>query len=483
VGLNANVAANYTNLGDTPLGRELQKRTGVKINFLHPPANAAQESFNLMIAAQDELPDIIEWDWARAYPGGPEKAMGDGVIINLNNAISQWAPNLQKVLAGHPQWDRLVKTDNGNYYVFPDIRGDELLLYSQGLMIRKDWLDELGLKPPATMQEWHDMLTAFKEKKGASAPFTQAWSNNARMFMPGYNFLKGMYISARDGKVHFGQFEPNYRQWISAMAQWYKEGLIDKDILSVNTSIQNAKMTNGASGATVASVGSGMGTWTAAARAGTPKYEIIAVQYPAVNKGDKLLYSIPNQVYNAQNAAAITANCKNVEIAARYLDYGYSQEGHLLYNFGIEGTSYTMVNGAPVFIPQALHNAQGWPIAQSLSAFVRSTGAGPFVQDKSYILQYYEAPEQKAALNAFVLPGAGAYWLPPLTPTPEESREYAAIINEINTYVDEQTSRWLLGTDPVNDSTWNNYISTIQRLNISRAIAIQQAALDRFNRR
>ena len=43
-------------------------------------------------------------------------------------------------------------------------------LVVQGGIIRKDWLDELGLAVPETLDEWHTVLTAFKEKKGAEAP-------------------------------------------------------------------------------------------------------------------------------------------------------------------------------------------------------------------------------------------------------------------------------------------------------------------------
>ena len=36
--------------------------------------------------------------------------------------------------------------------------------------------------------------------------------------------------------------------------------------------------------------------------------------------------------------------CKNVELAARYLVYGFTEEGHNVYNFGVEGESYNWVD-------------------------------------------------------------------------------------------------------------------------------------------
>jgi putative aldouronate transport system substrate-binding protein len=483
--LNANVSPNYANLGETPFAKGLQERTGVKINYLHPPSGstAAQEQLNLMIAAGEDLPDVIEWNWVTTYPGGPQKAIDDGVILNLNDVIDKYAPNLKAFLNANPNYDRMVKTDDGNYYVFPFIRGHDKLLYSQGLMIRKDWLDELNLAPPTTIDEWYTVLKAFKERKNCPAPFTQVWTNNQRMFVESFGILKGFYIGANDGQIHFGQIEPGYRDWMNTMAQWYREGLIDPDIASIQTSQQNQKMTAGTAGATVASVGSGMGTWTNSVRPSNPKYEIMALPSPDRARGQKRVFGIPNQPYSGQDSAAITANSKNVELAARYLDWGYTTAGHLYYNFGIEGESYTMVNGKPIYTPQVMNNPRGWPLSQSMSAYVRSTGAGPFIQNEGYIEQYYALPEQLQALTNYNTPGAINYLLPPITASQAESRELASIMNDINTYADEMMTKFILGTEVHNDSSWNTFVSTIRRMGIDRAIAIEKAALDRYQRR
>ncbi|MDR0450125.1 MAG: extracellular solute-binding protein [Treponema sp.] len=482
--LNLNVSPNFSNLGDTPFGKTLQEKTGVKIDFLHPPiaSGADREQLNLMIADGSNLPDLLEYNWLTSYPGGPEKAIDDGVILKLNDIIDRYCPNLKAYLQAHPEFDRMVKTDDGSYYSFPFIRGEEILWYSQGLMIRKDWLDELGLQPPDTMDDWHTVLTAFKDRKNIPAPFTQVFSNNQRMFVTPFGVMKGWFIGADDGRIRFGQIEPGYRSWMETMAQWYREGLIDQDIASMQTSQQNQKMTAGTAGATVASVGSGMGTWTASARPGNPKYEIMALADPVLNRGAKRVYAYVGQAYGTNATVAISGSSKNVEIAARFLDWGFSQAGHLFYNFGIEGESYTMVNGSPTYTDFVMRHAN-WSVAQALSAYMRSTGSGPFVQDGGYITQYYALPEQKAALTNYAVAGAGNYILPPITATQDESRELASIMNDINTYCDEMMTKVILGTETINDASWNNYVSTIRRMGIDRAIAIQTAALNRYKAR
>lgn len=64
----------------------------------------------------------------------------------------------------------MIKTDDGNYFAFPFIRGEDKLCYTVGGFVRQDWHEELGMEVPTTVDEWHDVLTAFKEEKGAEAP-------------------------------------------------------------------------------------------------------------------------------------------------------------------------------------------------------------------------------------------------------------------------------------------------------------------------
>lgn len=483
--LDLNVSPNFTNLGETSFAKGLEERTGIKTNYLHPPTGttAAREQLNLMIADGNNLPDMVEWNWLTEYPGGPQKAIDDRIILRLNDIIDRYCPNFKAFFKAHPDYDRMIKTDDGSYYAFPLIRDGETTLYTQGLMIRKDWLDELGLAPPTTIDEWHTVLTDFKNKKNCRSPFTMVFTNNQRMFVESFGTLKGFFVGANDGKIHFGQIEPGYRDWMTTMAQWYREGLIDPDIASIQTSQQNQKMTSGEAGATVASVGSGIGTWTNSVRPANPKFEIMALPGPERVKGERKIYGIPNSAY-AGTSVAISASSKNPEIAARLLDYGYSEAGHLYYCFGSEGESYNIINGRPVYTDLVMNSPKGWSIGQALAAYNRGvSGGGAIALDNGINPQYYTLPEQKAALTNYNTPGASQYLLPPITPTQEESRELASIMNDINTYAEEMMTKFILGTEMLNDASWNNFVSTIKRMGIDRAITIQNTALDRYRKR
>lgn len=480
--LNGNVSANYTNLGDTPFAKALMKQTGVNIQFQHPPANSGDDQFNLILADGD-LPDVMEYTWL-TYPGGPQKAIQDGNIIALNDVFQKYCPNLTKYLKEHPDIDKMVKTDDGQYYCFPFIRGDPTLANTIGPMLRQDWLQDLNLQVPTTIDEWHNVLTQFKEKKGAAAPFTLQWTmaplNDANPFIYAYGVDKNFYLG-NDGKVHFGSVENGFKQFLQTFSQWYKEGLVDKDIATMGGDQVSAKMTNGASGASNGWAGSSMGAWITAATVSNPKYMLVAAPYPTVNKGDKPEFGQIESLYSNQGSVAITTKCKNVEAAARLLDYAYSDEGHMLYNFGIEGESYTMVNGSPTYTESVMKNPKGWPVSQSLSAYIRGNYNGPFVQDKHYLEQYYTIPTQKVANTLWGQTNAAKYKLPPITPSAEESKEFASIMNDINTYRDEMMLKFILGTESLDN--FDKYAATINQMGLPRALEIENAALDRYNKR
>ena len=167
-------------------------------------------------------------------------------------------------------------------------------------------------------------------------------------------------------------------------------------------------------------------------------------------------------------------------MAARLLDYGYSEAGHVLFNFGKEGVSYEMKDGKYTYTDLLLNNPN-MSITHSMAGHVRANYNGPFVQDEEYILQYFSLDEQKEALKLWSDTNMKKYTIPPITPNAEESKEIARIMTEVNTYRDECTLKFILGT--MDMSEWDNYVSTIKSMGIDKVLEMENAALERYNAR
>lgn len=471
--LNGNVSDTSKSLNDTEFAKNLQEKTGVKIEFLHPASGQEKEQFNLLIAS-GELPDIVEWVWP-SFPGGPEKAIKDGSILKLNDIIDKFAPNLKKYLNANKDIEKMMKTDSGSIYSFPFVRGDDLLLVFYGPILRNDWLKELSLEIPTTVEEWEKVLRAFKEKKGADAPFTI--NGIPGDFICGaFGVNTGYFMS--NGKVKYGPLEPGYKAYIEKMNQWYKEGLIDKNFATIDGKGVQANMLNGKSGATLGYTGASLGTWMKAME-GKP-FELAAAPFPTKNKGETPIFAQKDWRVPG-TGAAISAKSKNVELAARFLDYGYSKEGELLYNFGKEGVSYKMDGAYPRYTEEVTKNPNKLSIGQAVSKYARSTYSGPFVQRKEYIEQYLVLPQQQAAIKTWSKNDAYKTMVPPITPTPEESAKLSKIDSDISTYVDEMRIKFIMGSEPL--SNFDKFVDQVKKLNVEEAIKIREAAVERYNKR
>ena len=55
------------------------------------------------------------------------------------------------------------------------------------------------------------------------------------------------------------------------------------------------------------------------------------------------------------------------QLAAKVLDYGYSEKGRMLYNFGIEGESYEMVDAYPKYTEKIINNPDGLSMTEALA--------------------------------------------------------------------------------------------------------------------
>ncbi len=146
---------------DIYIHKVMRDKTGVSLTDVGGAASSTtmSEQFLLMLAS-GELPDIINAPW-NAYTGGAAAAIEEGYIVDMME-YADCIPNLLKYLDENPEIAAQVFTPDGKLGFAPFIKAKPVT--GMGLVIRKDWLDELKLDAPTTIEEMHDVLVAFKEK-------------------------------------------------------------------------------------------------------------------------------------------------------------------------------------------------------------------------------------------------------------------------------------------------------------------------------
>ena len=475
----ASGASSLQSLNEVTMFQELEKRTGIHIDFIHPPIGQAEEQFSLMVASR-EFPDMISYNWIN-YPGGPDKAIDANVIVSLNDLIDGNAPNF-KSWAAKEEYARDLKTDSGKYFGFPAINTGDYRIFG-GPCLRGDWLKELGLAIPETIDEWDTVLRAFKEKKGASAPLTGDIGMFNWMDVWNSGFDVGIRLYVEDGTVKYGPAEPGFKAFLTKFHEWYADGILDMDYPTNNGALLTEKLTNGESGAAICYIGGSIGAYMTMMKDKDPNYEMVAAPHPTAQKGTPPRFMTAE--YDVEKPfLAVTTACADTATAVKWIDNFYSEEGRMLVNFGVEGDTYNMVDGKPVYTDKILHSPEGYSIAEAMCRnFQASYPTTGLKQDENYLNQYYQYPQQTDALNLWAanVQSGKTTQFPRVTPTLDESEEVATLGTEISTYVDEMVLKFVQGTEPL--SNYDVFLENLQKLNLNRYLELQQAAYDRYLQR
>jgi putative aldouronate transport system substrate-binding protein len=467
---------------DIPAYKKMLELTNIDMQFVHPPVGQQNEQFTLMVSS-GQYPDVIEWNWYN-YPGGPEKAIQDKVIIPLNEQIAKWAPNLTKILNETPTARRQVLTDSGLLYGFPFLRLSPRWHVTNGFQANTAWLKRLNIAMPVTLDDWYRMLVAFRagDPNGNGDP-----NDELPLIAQGmpriYPFLAPFGIADRfyriDNTVKFGAVQKEYLDWLIMMNRLYNEKLLDPDFASTTGNQFDQKVVSGRGGAWQQALSGGLGRLVQLGRQKDPSFSITGLPFPVGPAGKAFDTEPARLMYVPGTAAAISTSARNVKEIVKYLDYGYSPEGHRLMVFGIEGQSYTMVNGVPRFTDQITKHPT-LTIDQAIGQWSRGVSSPPLVFDDALFDGRIFLPEQQAAHLEWVK-GSTERILPPVTPTPEEARRYASLMSALNTYIDEMTAKFIAGREPL--SNWERFQATLKQLNVDEAVALRQKALDRYNAR
>ncbi|MGN1058934.1 MAG: extracellular solute-binding protein [Clostridia bacterium] len=477
-------ATSVSNIGEISMYQEMERRTGVKVEFIHPPSGQGAEKFNLMMASKD-FPDVIEYNWAK-YQGGATKALADGVAFRLNDIMEEAAPNFTKILKDNPDLAKAASTMDGSYYGFPRMTETAGNVYS-GLMIRQDWLEDLNMEVPETIDEWETMLRRFKNEKGAIAPLTLMagyfiTESDCPHFNSAYGVGEGFYIND-EGKVSYGPAQDAYKDYLTTMNRWYEEGLLDKEFATINGSASQARVLDDQSGAFYGSIGSSMGSYLDAwAARGETNKKIVAAQFPVLHKGDEPQYLPPvKRVSNPQ--AVITTKAANPKMIASWLDYFYSKEGAMLAGFGIEGETYTMDGDLPVYTELITNNPDGLSVYEALAQHCRPAGGKPALSIKmpeEYLVQDYPYEAQREALLTWskYLENSLPHQMPALEYSLEASDEMSALKLDINSYAEEMIMLFIQGEEPLEN--FGKYQQTLQSMKLDKLLEIMQTAYDQY---
>lgn len=454
--------------------RELEKVTNVTWNATMVSFMAEAEQFQLMVAGGDYTDVVCKA--VDNYSGTVDQAIDDDFLIDLAPYVEENMPNLAQWFHQYPELRKQITSNAGAIGAFPKIYAAPSDISSGG-MIRADWLADLGLKEPKTFDDLYHILNEFRDKKGATSPLVIAMPSGVQAeLLSGYNIAGGYYQV--DGEVRYGAIQPEFRDYLSMMNKWYTEGLIDDLFLSnqYESLVDMSPILNGTCGVWYGTAAQAITYIIGSAT--DPNMRITGVTNITTD-GSMAHVGESGSMFDS-HLWSVTTVCKDPEVICRYIDYVYSEDGILLANYGVEGETFNYnTDGTPVLTDLVLNNPD-YSYGAAMNIFVcdRMTPV-PFVIDEARVRANY-VEDQINAINVWNNSNDGLYNMPKVgvNLTVDESSAYNRRYSDIETYMDENIVKFIVGDKPLDE--FDAYVDTLIQMGVEDCVAIQQAAYDRY---
>lgn len=463
---------------ENELAAYLEDLTNVHFEFIDVDFNSWTEKLTLALASGD-LPDIIMKNSLTSTQLLTNYQQGK--FLDVRPYLSQYAPNLSKIMKDRPEVLRAITLPDDAIASFPGFQ----LPGAPGIpncpttcfMINTKWLDKLKIDMPTNTESLYQALKAFKtmdpngNNKADEIPLSPLYGigglrdmSNFFGVMFGRNYC---YVTPED-KVVYTPMTDQYKECLKWEAKLYKEGLLDKDVFTQNNQQVLAKG-SGEVELLGSSISSGSFIFAG---------EVRDVDFSTVIIADKQ----GNKVWSNRDPVVpsvytITSNCKNPEVAVRWVDMFYTQEGGQLMWMGVKDVNYKVTtDGRWNWIlkdKETVTQLRG-------RATLQPGGFYPgYVPD--LWLSTSDKVETVAINQRAVMAKAPAGLL--RVPFPiyylerDTDKELTTIATDVNSYVDQMMARFVTGDADI-DAEWDNYIATLKKMNAPRLLEIMTKAYE-----
>ncbi len=462
------VATDVATFNDQVFDQKMEELTNVHIGW-QAAADWGDAPLELLMASGD-LPDVIAGYSLANFASYGQK----GALAPLDEYITT-QPYLAAWMKKMPQLKALLTAPDGHIYAYPRILEGKTAAFA-GFFIRQDWLDEVGMAVPETVDDYYNVLKAFKEKDPNRYPYTRdpraliwQWGVGSR----GPNVTTDFYHDK--DVVKYGPIQPEYREALVYIAKLYSEGLIDNEYQQSMSSDDFffQRFADGISGASMQWSLDGI---VKSMRAQDPEASLVGTVPPKGPYGHREILS-NHFIVDPTQATAIAATSANKDTLAKYMDAYYSDSGETLMNWGLLGEHYTEADGERVYTDLVTKDEKLTP-AEYLWNWVSPTWIGAMVVDEEQIPQMYQETDLQA-INVWSVPPWQTIQLPPLFLTEDEEATIEPILNDVNTLVDENINAFITGTKNL-EGDYDDMVAQIKARGIDDVTAVYQAAYDRF---
>ncbi len=461
--------ATYCEPQDSGAFVALQEATGVALDVTWVDTETSGEKFNLLVVS-GEYPDMLQGA-ASKYTGGGTKAIEDEVLIDIWPYVYDYMPNFAYAIGDNEEIRRSLLDDAGQMSAVPGLY-NEYYYTDQGMWIRQDFLDKVGLSMPNTLAEMETVLEAFLTELNLTDPYVMLATGECRMLQS--VFETGS--KAVDGKIVDNSLGDNMKDYYKKVHEWWEKGYIKKDFLSNDyseTKPPQELVYQDLGGMFVEDVAS---ISTYVKNSTNPDFKLVAMPQILKDENQVLTTGTIPQLVADKYTLSVSTCCTDIETTLRVIDYMFSDEGMILGNYGIKDeTYYIEEDGSYKFTDFVLNHALGMQGAQS--AFINP--GFPCLNDLS-VNQLTYNDEQKEAVDVWMSNFTSSeHTVPSYNLTTEENSLIATIQTDIQTYQEEMMLKFIMGEVDI-DAAWDEYVENIISMGYETVAEINQTAYERY---
>ncbi len=475
--------------------------TGVTFEWTTVPDQSSAERVQMMLATND-LPDVF-WNGV-----GKEQVLqyiDSGMFMPVEDLVEKYMPNLKKIFDERPEYKALCFAPDGHMYGFPRVEEMNGLTSTPGsVYVNEEWLQQLGLSIPTTLEEWIDMLYKMKDagdlngngtadEYPLSWDYSEGWDNlfawvsgtygtpdvtNGKDSLTNHLFIK-------DGKIGYVPALESYQKTAELFHQFYKDGVLNPDSfapVATGTSLHKQKLQQN-----LPMVGTFM-AWGLDGNITDADVKAMYVPQPRIQgPSGKSGYIRNTSELSTTTLGVITTNCKNPELVARFIDYCYEPKNSITLNWGAEGFVYKEdENGV---LRWDVDENGNMIFKNDLTEFWQmrsfSTIGGPnivlndyydvdveYPRDAQRVYDEQVAGGKKELLEEYEAVSPAVWFLQ------EEQSQLDQLLPQINNVVDATIQSWII--DGGADTGFDQFKKDLDAAGLQTFLEVYQKAYDRY---
>lgn len=313
---------------------EVERLTGIEVELIKPPSSEYDQKLTAMLSTGEQV-DIVYLN-----AGPMAKLLEQDLFMPLTDKIESSPVLSNEDIIPQSEWERIRQPDGEIYGVFNK--------FEQGTLpiVRYDWLENLGLEEPETLEDYYEVLRAFTydDPDGNGKDDTYGMVIGYTLYET--NSLFGAYDLARgfqrdkNGDLYSPYATEKAIPVYEFLARLYKEGILEPNFVTNNSAnFRDMFMTDQAGMTFYWAAWVGLFNQTVKSENPDSPFKARGLNPPKGPNGHQRLMA------GQDGLMAIPVTAEYPDKAFEIMEFWHTHEGNILSSLGIKGHDWVMEDG------------------------------------------------------------------------------------------------------------------------------------------